>query len=295
MRKVMMCGMALLLQSYVVTAQNDFSINDYLESYVGENAVSYVQPVVDIYTAGINTGVWEWASIPDKLYLSIKAEGMVAFPTESMRTFVGKTSGDFRPQQTAIVPTIIGDKTSVVVYGEDKSIYVFPGGLDLDRLVSGTPQLTIGGFLNSEISVRYFTFTLPNDPGMVHFYGLGGRHSLSNYITDSPVDFSVGYMYQHMTAGSYIQTEQHLISGIVGKASEYFSGHIMIGYQASITDFHYTYDDGDAQYNVDLNVENSNPWIMEGGIGLQLKPLRIFGTISYAGHTTIAAGFGLSF
>jgi len=72
---------------------------------------------------------------------------MVSFPSESMRTFEATTTGDFHPQQTRIVPTVIGDRNSIYLLGEDSTFYLFPGGYDLKRMPLGTPQLTVGGFL----------------------------------------------------------------------------------------------------------------------------------------------------
>lgn len=88
-----------------------------------------------------------------------------------MRTFIEKTTGDFKPAQTANVPTIIGDRNAVLLQGEDTTFYIFPGGFDLKRLTLGTPQMTIGGFLHSEISGRFLSFSLGEENGQVRFLG----------------------------------------------------------------------------------------------------------------------------
>ena len=36
----------------------DQNIKDYLDAYLGENAVPYVQPLADLFASNINTGVW---------------------------------------------------------------------------------------------------------------------------------------------------------------------------------------------------------------------------------------------
>lgn len=293
MRKVVLIFTSLLLLTHLVKAQS--SIDDYVDSYVGENAEPYVQPLADIFTSSINTGVWEWSTIDKDFYLRLKLQGMATFPTASMRTFTGTTTGDFRPVQTAIVPTIIGDSRSVTVQGEDNTVYVFPGGLDMQTVFLGTPQITIGGFLNSELTARFLAFPLNNDLDRVRFYGIGGRHSISNYFVDAPIDFSVGYMYHHTEAGDYIVSDQHLVSAHIGKSGPVFSGQLMVGYQASNSDLHYIYDDGDTETEVDINLRNQNPFIMEAGLGVKLGPVMANGAISYSEHVAVAAGLGLFF
>lgn len=293
MRKLISIFVFALLLTNLVKAQN--SIDDFVNSYAGENAVPYVQPLADIFTSSINTGVWDWSTIDRDFYLRIKLQGMVSFPTQSMRTFSGRTTGDFRPVQTAIVPTIIGDERSVVLHGDNNSIYVFPGGLDLQQVILGTPQITVGGFLNSEVTARFLAFPLNDNLDRVRFYGIGARHSISNYFNDSPIDLSIGYMYHHTEAGNYINSDQHLVSAHIGKTGKILSGQFMVGYQASSSDLHYVYDDGDTQTEVNLNLTNQNPFIMEAGLGVKLGPLMASSSISYSEHVAVAAGLGLFF
>jgi len=273
----------------------DQSIKDYLDAYIGENAEPYLQPLADLFTSNINTGVWEWSKADSTFYFRLKAQAIVSYPAESMRTFTGHTSGDFKPAQTVVAPTIIGDRTNIILQGEDTTFYIFPGGYDLNRLTLGTPQLTIGGFLHSELSGRFLSFSLGKDLGKVNFLGIGVRHFLTDYFTDAPFDFSVGYFYHHIQAGDYLDSDQHLMSIHAGKAGKFFSGQLMVGYQTSASAIHYTYEDGDETYDIDLFMKNKNNLILEASAGLKLGPLFVSSAISYSQHLSVSAGFGLSF
>ena len=121
----------------------DQNIKDYLDAYLGENAVPYVQPLADLFASNINTGVWEWSKADTNFYFRLKAQAIISYPAESMRTFTGHTSGDFKPAQTVSAPTIIGDRTNIILQGEDSTFYIFPGGYDLNRLTLGSPHLLI--------------------------------------------------------------------------------------------------------------------------------------------------------
>lgn len=271
------------------------TINDYLDAYIGANAKPYLQPAADLLTTNINTGVWDWSAIHNKLYLKIKANGMLSYPSESMKTFNGHTTGDFSPAQTVVVPTIIGDEESVVIQSPTSDVYIFPGGFDVDKVTLGTPQVTVGGFLNMEFSGRFLTFPLGHDEGRVDFYGFGGRYSITGAMDKPPIDFSVGYFYHHVKAGSYVTSNQHLFSAIIGKSGKMLDAHLSVGYQAAMHNLRYMYQDTDVMYNVNLDMKNSNPYIVEGGVGLRLGPVMVNGSVSYAGFYTFALGAGFIF
>lgn len=273
----------------------DQRIKDYLDAYLGENAVPYVQPLADLFTSNVNTGVWEWSKADTSFYFRLKAQAIISYPAESMRTFTGHTSGDFKPAQTVTAPTIIGDRTNIILQGEDTTFYVFPGGYDLNRLTLGTPQLTIGGFFHSELSGRFLSFSLGKDLGKVNVLGIGARHFLTCYFKNAPLDFSVGYFYHHIEAGDYLVSDQHLVSVHAGKSGKFFSGQLMVGYQTSGSDIHYTYEDGDETYDVDLFMKNQNNLIMEASAGLKLGPLFFCSAVSYSQHLSVSGGFGLTF
>ena len=273
----------------------DTSIRDYLDAYIGVNAVPYVQPLADLFASNINTGIWEWSLDDSTFYFRLKAQAIVSYPSDPMRTFTGRTTGDFMPAQTATVPTIIGDRNAVVLMGADTTFYVFPGGYELKKLLLGTPQVTIGGFLHTEISGRFLSFSLGQDIGKVNFIGIGARHFLTGYFKSPPFDLSVGYFYHHLEAGDYLNSDQQLISAHIGKSSKYFSGQFMVGYQTSGSEIHYTYTDEDGPYNVDLVFENNNHWIYEASVGVRLGNVFICSAISYARHVSLSLGAGLSF
>ncbi|HZV68392.1 MAG TPA: DUF6588 family protein [Saprospiraceae bacterium] len=294
MKKLAITLFTCLLLTNLIKSQ-DQSIKDYLDSYIDENANPFVQPLADLFSSNINTGIWEWSNFDTKFFVRFKVQAMVSIPSESMRTFEASTTGDFRPQQTRIVPTVIGDKNNIALTGEDTTFYIFPGGYDLKSMTLGTPQLTVGGFLNSEVSARFLSFPLGQDLGSVRFLGMGFRHSLSAYFTDATFDLSVGYFYHHIKASTYLDSDQQMITAHIGKAGKILSGQLMVGYQTSNSKIHYDYIDGDDHYVVDLLLNNHNRWMIETNMGIRLGPVFGSAAISYANHFNIVAGVGLFF
>ncbi|MEP6647780.1 MAG: DUF6588 family protein [Saprospiraceae bacterium] len=293
MKKLILICVSCMLFTHIATSQRS-TIKDYLDSYIGQNADPYVQPLADLFSSNINTDVWEWSNFDQKFFIRFKLQAMVSFPSESMRTFQGTTTGDFHPQQTVTAPTIIGDPNEIFLQGADTTFYVFPGGYNLKRMPLGTPQLTVGGFLNTEISARFLSFPLGQDLGRVRFVGIGARHSLTGYFDNPPFDLSIGYFYHHIQASTYLHSDQQLVSASLGKSGTIFSGQFTVGYQTSNSHIHYDFDNGDnTTYPVNLYLHNNNNWLIEANAGLRLGPVFASAGISYTNHVTIVAGAGL--
>jgi hypothetical protein len=299
--KQLICAMAMclcLLTVHTVKAQaQDINIQDYIDAYAGENAVPYLQPLSDMFSSNLHTGIWDWPTMPDRFYVRLKLQGIASWPEEDMRTFTARTTGNFEPEQTRVVPTIIGDRESILIQGDSGTFYVFPGGYDLNRVILGTPQLTVGGFLNTELSTRFLTTDLGDDVGRVNLFGIGARHMLTGWMDDPSLDVSVGYFYHHVEAGDYLNSDQHHISAQVGKSGRVLSGFVGAGYQFSYTDIDYVYDDPNSEesYNVSVDLENKNPWMVEAGLGVKLGPVFATSVLSYSGFPTLAVGAGLFF
>lgn len=297
--KQLICALAVcmsLMTMNAVRAQaQDINIQDYIDAYAGENAVPYLQPLTDIFSSNLNTGVWDWPTMPERFYVRLKLQGMASWPEDDMRTFTAKTTGDFRPEQTRVVPTVIGDRENILITGDNEEIFVFPGGYDLNRVILGTPQITVGGFLNTEVSARFLTTDLGDDVGRVNLGGIGVRHMLTGWMTDPVLDLSVGYFYHHAEAGDYLNSDQHYISTQVGKSGKVLSGFVGAGYQFSYTEIDYVYSEDNQSFNVSVDLENKNPWIVEAGIGVKLGPVFATSVLSYSDFPTLAVGAGLFF
>jgi hypothetical protein len=95
--------------------------------------------------------------------------------------------------------------------------------------------------------------------------------------------------------GTYLDSDQHLLSAHIGKSGNRLSGQLMVGYHTSESDVQYTYEDEDGVYDVDLFFRNENQWIVEASTGLKLGPFFASGAISFSRHVTFAAGVGLFF
>jgi hypothetical protein len=271
------------------------SIEDFLDSYEGENSIPYIQPIADLITANLNTGIRDWSRIDTSFYIRFGIVAMSSYPSSSQRTFTGKTDGDFQPQQTATAPTIIGPVEPVIVEGINGTGYVFPGGYNLKSLPLAAPQVTIGGILNSEFTARYFAFKLDDDLGKISLLGLGIRHSLNAYFETLPFDLSVGYFYHQFKDDPYFNINSSLASLHIGKSGKSWSTQFILGYQNSSTRIKYSFNSGDEVKNIDLTLKNKNKVIAEVAAAIRILIFNIHGSVSYSGPITWSLGLGLHF
>src|SRR5688500_2781691 len=81
--------------SYIQAQQ----VNDFLDAYYGDNAIPYIQPLADIFTANVHTGTREWSLIDTAFYIRIRGQVIYSWPSEKSKTFTAVTAENFEPQQ----------------------------------------------------------------------------------------------------------------------------------------------------------------------------------------------------
>jgi hypothetical protein len=177
-------------------------VEDQLSAYTGVNAEGYMQPIVDAFGANLADAFFYSAYIP-KSGVGLKLEFAVMSVNfgDDDKTFMGTTEGGFMPQQTVEVPTIAGSPNAVTVTGAGGTQFSFPGGLDLSSSALAVPQLRIGSIAGTEALIRFWGTPIgDSDIGDINLFGLGIRHSLSQYF-DLPVGLALGGMYQTFSLG----------------------------------------------------------------------------------------------
>ncbi len=271
------------------------TIDDFLDSYDGENSIPYLQPLADLFTANLHSGIREWSAIDSGFHVRLTLVGMTSFPSQSQKTFIGKTDSDFEPEQTATAPTIIGSTEPVTVQGLNGTAYVFPGGYNLRNLPFLAPQITIGGIYHTEICARYFAINLHNDLGKVSLLGIGLRHGLNSYFPKIPFDLSIAYFFHNFKNDPYIDSKLHLASAYLGKSGKWWSSHIMLGYQTSTTKIRYSFTTNEEVKNVSIDLNNKYSFVAELSGAIKLWIITVHGALTYSGPITATAGIGLRF
>lgn len=246
-------------------------LNDYLDAYLGPNREGYLQPLADLVVAGSNTGLQPSVRIGDKLHARLNLTVLGAMPAEAQKTFTATTEAPFTPQQTATVPTIVGDRTVVSVAGDNGTRYAFPAGYGVKRLFWAVPQLSLGGIFGTEVSVRLLPVDLGDDFGKLSLIGIGLRHDVGRYfLKPSPFVLNVGYAFQKTEIGRYVSAQSHygyVQAGVAGKRGGVFA---WAGYQTGTFAISYDYAENNQPRNVRADLTVRKPLLAGLGAHLQL-------------------------
>ncbi len=185
-------GMCCCLFCNQLNAQ---SLNDFVSKYSSANGSGYMQPLADAFGADLNSGLYQTANIPLRgFHLNLSFMLMGAPITDSRKTFSAKTEGFFAPAIIASAPTVFGSTSGKTVAGNAGTAYAFPGGLDMSIFTIGVPQITVGSFYGTEATVRFFQAKVGDNIGQLQLWGIGVRHSISQYFKKLPSRASVWHL-----------------------------------------------------------------------------------------------------
>lgn len=300
-RGVCAAGVVVLLCSALPASAQ---LNDQLSAYTGENAEGYLDPLASAFGAALNDAFFYSAAIPTaSLRISLEFPVMGVIFGDDDRTFSATTEGGFYPQTTTNkAPTIVGSGEAYEVSGDGGTSYAFPGGLDLNSFGLVVPQLRVGGILGTEAVIRWVGFDANTDSelGKISLFGLGLRHSISQYLPSLPLELAAGFMWQTFSVGENdsgddlistdaltfgVQASKPVPAGLftlepfAGLAFDTFS--MNVNYKSDIT--------GDT---IDVDFSRDNTVHLTLGAGLSLPVAHVHGAWNFASQNSF--DFGLS-
>jgi len=190
---------------FAAPAFADNAVQNQISVYTGDNAIGYLQPLANAFGAALNSSFGYSARIPrNSFHISLEAPVMGVIFEDKDRTFQATPENDFTPNTPHTVPTVVGSGDAVTVTGNGGAQFSYPGGLNLNSFGLIVPQLRVGSVFGTEALVRWIAYhQSDSDVGKVDLFGIGGRHSLSQYLgAKPPLDLSVGAMWQKVSVGA---------------------------------------------------------------------------------------------
>ena len=171
-------------------------IDTAVEQLNEQNAKSYVQPLITALGNVLNAGWYRSATIPRAgLHFYVGLVGMANFVLDKDRTFWAIPPPPFLPTPVKTA-TALGDEGTEI--RTKREHLKFPDGLNTTKVFPMiAPQVEIGAILGTVISARYFT--AESEDGYVpefSLWGLGVRHSLSQYFFLCPFNLTASVFYQ---------------------------------------------------------------------------------------------------
>lgn len=276
-----------------VLAQN---LEDYVSKYTSTNGMNYMQPLADAFGANLNSGFYQNGRISKSgLHIYIGMETMLAIIANDQKTFLARTEAPFTPQTAVLAPTIFGSSDGAAVAGTGGTIFNFPGGLNLTKLPFAVPQVRVGSLWGTEASLRFVEVKIDENIGRVKLFGFGARHSLSQYLKDSPVDIAVGFFIQKFEVGNIVDAN----TSYYGLQTSYTRGVITLyggfSFEAASLDMAYQYESAASNQQIAFSLQSNNSVRLTVGLSVHLVFANLHVDYNLAAQNVVALGLGFGF
>ncbi len=284
-------------------ADDDGTVQNQISVYTGDNAIGYLQPLANALGAALNSSFSYSAFIPKtSFHISLEAPVMGLFFEDADGTFMATTESGFQPTTTVEVPTVVGDGSAVVVDGSGGAQFAFPGGLQLNSFGLAVPQLRISSIAGTEAIVRWVAYDQGDaDIGKIDMFGIGGRHSVSQYFGDAPAfDMAVGVLYQTLDVGendfgnSFVESSALTVQGQISKRLPVgfvtFEPYGAVQWERLDVDVEYA-DTNDEPVAVSL--EGDNAFRFTVGAGFNFVAGQLWADYSFADTSNFSFGLAL--
>ena len=274
-------------------AQNQ--IEETIKQLSSDNVTGYLQPFLNGFGANLNSGFSGTASVETGLFIRIDAIGMATFIRDPEKVYEAVPPEPF-PQERVQTATIFGGQGATVQGPQGLTYQMQNGHLNLDYLPFVVPQLTVGNIYNTQVMVRFFTYTGDSDIPDIDLVGFGVRHGFGQYISALPVDLSGGVYYQSFKIGEIIDTSTLAFDV---KASKRFGPLTLYGgtqYEYANTNVQYTFTnltEETENQEIDINFQSDNNLRLTAGLNISLGFLHLRSDISIGNVSVWSAGIGI--
>jgi len=188
---------------------------------------------------------------------------------------------------------------SLVKYG------TFPmvPGLNIDLVPLAMPQVCLGLPFKSEVLLRFMPEYDLGDYGKVSFFGVGLKHSVSQYIPMCPVDISVQGVFQQLKLGDIIESTHTNFNVHASKKISLLilslTPYVGLGMESSNlkVDYTITGTGNPALDNtpVSFDIKGDNGFRGRVGISTRILLFKLYGDYSFLGdYPGYSAGFMIS-
>jgi len=255
-----------------------------------------MQPAADMFGANMNSGFYHSAQMSRwGFHLSFDIVGMAAMVSEDQKTFDAPAPAGFTPAKFKTA-TIFGGKGTEISDATIPSLRYkgSDGVLNTGTFPLAVPQLTIGNIFGTEVVLRYvFIPKIGEDviPSS-NLWGVGVRHSVSQYLNGFPVDLAVGLFYQSYTAGDLITFKGYSYGVQASKDFSILTLYGGLSGEKSSLNLKYTSTDPLFPGAVDVSFDGANKFRFTGGLCVRLGFAKIFADANFGAVTCFSGGIG---
>jgi len=311
-------------------------VQEKLEQFGKDNGIVYVKPLVTAFGTTMNTGLFNTAKVLKPFTSGLNVNMMVAFIPKEDKTFLPTRPDIYivNPIDTTQVIYLYEEPTeeSATVFGDEGIIIEansalddipgmqnatseleiqMPNGADLPAVPFLMPQFNLGLPFGNEIMVRGFPkVEINKDVGDFGFWGVGIKHSVSQYIPLIPIDIAVHADYQNLYVGEILTFSNFNANLEVSKKLLMWTFYTGVGYDKTNVSAEYTYEyttlvedenipglyePETSEQNIKFDVDGENEMRMTAGFRFSVLLLKLYADYTISKYPVFNAGIGISF
>lgn len=291
---------------------------------IGEQVlVDYTKPFVSAFGAALNSGLYHTAASHKMGGFDLQLKAMYIPIPEAGKTYhyrvPGLTPSLTNPGQLDTVwfegtaNTVFGPKESTVVYQGRDTIAIppiLPPGTGLSFFPFVMPQLTVGIYYGSEITIRFIPkFSIPGLDEKVGFWGIGIKEDITQlpvpFLQNLPLNIAIQGAYQNLQVGDIVTSTAMNVNVHASKKFSVITPYIGVGWEDAKLQFKYSfsYQEPDPAnpttpitrtVNIDKTIPSDNKIRLVAGFSLNLGPILFNAAYNLAKYSVISGGLGLS-
>ncbi|MFH1143794.1 MAG: DUF6588 family protein [Candidatus Eisenbacteria bacterium] len=280
-------GLAALIPVQPVAAQLE-------ENVVGlsdENLEGYLEPLQTGLSSTMNAAVFRTGHVPRQgLTFSIGVAAMAIGYDDEDRGYVPTDPPGFTSEEPTTVPTVVGDPEGAIVMGEGGLSQIYPGGFDMDGFEIAVPQVSLGAVLGTRVIARYIALDLgDSDLGDFSYFGIGGQHSITQWIPSLPVDLAAGVFAQSFKIGEDVVKASALhLNLTASRQYGILQPYAGFGYDSMSLEVK-SEDEEDPEFSIDAKLDKESNTHLTLGLMAKLPVISAF----FEYNSSAAAGFAL--
>ncbi len=224
----------LLLTLSVLFTYPVFSQQDQFNSLSQNEVVKFAQPFATSLGEGLNTGGFYTAQVPQLFGLGLTVRYMYILIPSSQMTFTPTLPSGYK----ANTPTATFWGNKGAIYTGPNGYITYPNGINQSSVPFLMPQIT-ASLLGTEVLIRYLP-SIKIGGKNLNFFGIGIRHSISQYIPLIPVDVAVQLLYNKLSVTGIVDASSFAVNGEVSKSFDPLTIYGGLQYETSNFDLSYT-------------------------------------------------------
>ncbi len=287
LQAVLLTGALVFLNA---NGRSESSLEKTLKLYSKEDVKGYIQPIADLFGANMQAGWFHSAAIPTTgLNFTVAIVGMGAVVGDDQKSYSANSpfGGTY---ETA---TVFGGQGGTATGPNGFQYQGSSGVINASLFPLASPQVRIGSIYGTEVALRWLPTVKAGDLGDVSFFGIGVRHSVSQYLMEFPVDIAAGFAYSKFSVGDLLDFKGLSIGAQASKKFVLLTLYSGLAWEKTTLNLAYKTTSGNTPVDVDL--DGANKFRFTVGAGLDLFILTLFADANFGSVTNYSGGVAFGF